>query len=176
MMLAYAGIGSRRITNAEEAIIKKVASKLSNHFILYSGNADGSDITFQNGSGGNCVLMLPWYRFNNLSYDLNMCQKALVVGDTEEGLESVVKYHPNASRLSKGGRALMCRNYHQIHGYGSYPMVRFVVCCADQKGDTVIGGTGQAVRIAQDNDIPVVNLRREGWQKKLKTICLELTQ
>ena len=47
--ISYAGIGSRDITNTEAVRIKTVAKQMARqNFILYSGNADGADIAFQN--------------------------------------------------------------------------------------------------------------------------------
>lgn len=172
-MIPYAGIGSRRITPKEDVIIKKIAEKLSSKFILYSGNAEGSDIAFQSGSNGNCVIMLPWKSFNENMYTGGYIEKC-IVGDTVEGRASIDKYHPRPSVLSRGAKALMGRNYHQIHGYGDHKMVKLVVCCADPDGNGVKGGTGQAVRMAQDLGIPVVNIRVENWSEKLKEICMKL--
>ena len=117
--------------------------------------------------------MLPWKGFNKQGYNPADALGWFEVGQTPEGLESVSEYHPNPFGLSRGARSMMCRNYHQIHGYGDLPMVSFVVCCADSSGLGVKGGTGQAVRIARDLDIPVINIREDRWQDKLKTICLE---
>ena len=57
----------------------------------------------------------------------------------------------------------MARNYFQVHGDPPhYPMVDFVVCCADRDlkdPKKVKGGTGQAVRMATKRGIPVFNIR-----------------
>ena len=87
-MISYAGIGSRHITTKEKHIITKIADKLSNSFILYSGNAEGSDITFQEGSQGQCVIMLPWKSFNENQFHGSYLDKC-IVGDTPEGLASI---------------------------------------------------------------------------------------
>ena len=165
-MIAYAGIGTRDITVNDMNTICIVAKYLSEKdVVLYSGNADGSDICFQSNSNGKCVIYLPWCGFNKTNYDLKSSIEFIVCGDTKWGLDSIDKYHPNPKALSRGARALMCRNYHQIFGYDLPPIIRhpkvsFVVCCAsrDNKGNE-IGGTGQACRIAKDNGIPVLNLR-----------------
>lgn len=160
-MIAYAGIGTRDITVDDMNVIKTVSAYLSEKGIVcYSGNADGSDNIFQFNSNSNCVVYLPWKGFNDANSDSKKSIEAIVCGDTKEGLESVDKYHPSPRSLSYGARALMCRNYHQIFGYGKYPKVSFVVCCArqDEKGN-VMGGTGQACRIAKACSIPVLNIR-----------------
>lgn len=172
-MISYAGIGSRSITEQEELIIQKTAHELSKKEItLYSGNASGSDVNFQLGSDySKCVVFLPWNKFNYNEFNADQCSN-FVVGDTESGLKSVQKFHPNPKSLSKGAKALMCRNYHQVVGYMALPQVSFVLCCANYKivEDTmhVDGGTGQAVRIANSLNIPVFNIRKPNWLNDLK--------
>lgn len=174
-MISYAGIGSRTITIDEATAIQRVASKLSSiGYTLYSGNAPGSDINFQIGSNSNCVLYLPWKDFNTKDYDVNKSIDRCVVGDTKEGLESVINFHPSPKGLSRGGKSLMCRNYHQVMGYKAYPVVSFVLCCANYKvvedKMQVEGGTGQAVRIANTKGIPVFNIRKPNWLNELKDL------
>ena len=77
---------------------------------------NGSDITFQEGSNNNCVLIVPWKNFNRDKYSHDRCIKKFDCGDTIEGNESIDKFHPNPKSLSMGGRRMMCRNYHQIMG------------------------------------------------------------
>jgi hypothetical protein len=184
-MIAYAGIGSRKITEQEEQLIHKIAGKLSDAgFILYSGNAEGSDIAFQTGSKGKCVLLLPWKNFNRDKYALDNCIARIDVGKTDEGKASIAKYHPSPKSLTFGGQCMMSRNYHQIMGINevysvspnyskdkeiitqSFPPVSFVICCAirDENGN-IVGGTGQACRIAADIGVPVFNIRDPEWEK-----------
>lgn len=62
--------------------------------------------------------------------------------------------------LRKGGIALHSRNPFQVLGDDLNSPTDFVVCWAPLKKDgvNVTGGTGTAVRIALDRDIPVYNL------------------
>jgi hypothetical protein len=168
-MKSYAGIGSRDITDIERQniiLIAKIMAKAD--WLLYSGNADGSDISFQTGCDGKCVIMLPWAGFNIDEYDYTFSRDYFVLGDDRIGQDSVDKYHPNSSKLKRGGRALMSRNYFQIMGYRKYPTVSLVICCAKPSGKGVIGGTGQAVRIAESLKIPIINIRTAGWKLKFK--------
>ncbi len=167
LVLTYAGIGSRTITAAEEACIEQVAGELAKYdYICYSGNAEGSDQAFQRGSGGRCVLFLPWPGFNGSFPAMH----SVVCGDTKAGSLSVRQYHPKPAALGRHAWALMTRNYHQVFGLGEWPKVQFVLCCADQTGVVVHGGTGQAVRIANGHEIPVVNLRYPGWEEALTAV------
>jgi hypothetical protein len=174
-MISYAGIGSRTITDREKAIIRKVASELSKKdLVLYSGNASGSDINFQIGSNKKCVVFLPWEGFNTKEYDVSNSIKSYVVGHSGLGMQSVKQFHPNPTSLSNGGKALMARNYHQVAGYDTFPQVSFVICCANYKiVDNMMqveGGTGQAVRIANYKNIPVINIRSENWLEQIKKL------
>lgn len=168
-MRAYAGIGSREITADERKALHKAAEFLRDRgYICYSGNAEGADTAFQEGSQGECVLFLPWEGFNGYEYSY-ACRGAYVVGDHPEGQASITQYHPSPDALNRGGRALMSRNYFQIMGYDKWPVVDFVVCCATPSREVphVEGGTGQAVRIAVERGIPVINIRTEGWREQL---------
>jgi len=165
-MICYAGIGSRDITSEEAHKILVISSKLSKKFVVYSGNAEGADITFQTGSNGNCVIYLPWDGFNVLNYDYNKSLAYYDVGNTNIGIEYASKFHPKYSQLSKGAKRLMCRNTHQVLGYKEYPRVSFVVYCANESSDgTISGGTAQAVKIARSIGIPTFNIRRNETNK-----------
>ena len=172
-MKSYAGIGSRNINDEEKQVIKTLSGFLSSQYLCYSGNADGSDITFQENCFGQCIVFLPWNGFNNDKFDYtnkSLCKKYYLAGTGDDGLESVYKFHPNPSALKTGGLALMCRNYYQIMGHLVYPKVDFVICCADEDNNgNVLGGTGQAVRIAKSLNIPVFNIRSKNWKDNFKT-------
>lgn len=168
-MISYAGIGSRDITDQEQKLIHNIAKTLvKKEFIVYSGNADGADISFQKGSGGQCVIMLPWSRFNQDHYDPNKSLNYYVCGNSIDGCKSIDIFHPNPKALSSGARALMARNWHQIAGFGKYPKVSFVIVCADRDMfDNIKGGSGQACRIAKEFGIPIFNIRDPEWKPQL---------
>jgi hypothetical protein len=174
-MISYAGIGSRDISSKELEVILRLSKKLSERYICYSGNAPGADENWQRGSEGRCVIFLPWRDFNAESYPPSNSLAYFVVGNEPEGLESISKFHQNPQGLTRGGRALMARNYYQIMGYDKFPRVSFVVCCADfnAKG-SILGGTGQACRIAKSLKIPIFNIRKPGFLEDLKSFLVEL--
>ena len=177
-IMSYAGIGTRDITLEERATIIAIAKKLSDlTYIVYSGNAGGSDISFQLGSNGRCVLFLPWFKFNYNNFEPTESnhKDSYVVGTKSDGLKSVNEFHSRPKSLSDGARMLMARNYYQVYGYGDYPVVDFVLCCADQNNiGNVKGGTGQAVRIAKAANIPVINIRTPDWEDTLDEIIYPL--
>lgn len=173
MIKSYAGIGSRSITNEEKEFIESISNILRFRYVCYSGNAEGSDIAFQTGSKGKCVIFIPWRGFNKLQFDYECKEKCMdYFLPTKESYNSIFKYHPNPMALNRGGTSLMARNYHQVMGYeDKYPIINFIICCADQDKDgNILGGTGQACRIAKDNDIPVINIRNLIQKEKLKKL------
>jgi len=60
--------------------------------------------------------------------------------------------------LGRGGKSHMARNTNQVLGpnIGTSPQTNAILCWT--KGGQIVGGTGQALRIAQDKGIPVINL------------------
>lgn len=175
-MRAYAGIGSRKLSAPEQTVIYKLSAQLSHKFVVYSGNANGADITFQRGSGSNCIVFLPYYKFNINEYDAwKHSIDCFVVGESEEGIKAANELHPAPHNLNWKSMPMMARNYHQIMGYKQYPIVEFVVCCADRdKHGNIIGGTGQACRIADREGIPVINIRDKNWNDELNKCLLNI--
>jgi hypothetical protein len=169
---SYAGIGSREITFEEKDLIFKIANKLKEHYTVYSGNADGADITFQMGAEPYFVAFLPWANFNKENFDFTLGHSNVLNILDEDAINSVRKFHPSPFSLSAGASKLMARNYKQVMGdpREKLPAVDFVICCANGTHKSVAGGTGQAVRIATEHGIPVVNIRVKDWQKKLTEI------
>ncbi len=177
--LAYAGIGSRGIDEAAKIECVKLARQLSEKgFTVYSGNADGADISFQAGAGKNSVAFLPWKNFNYYKYNADeKCGMALTES-SHNARRSVDQFHPNPASLSYGARKLMERNYFQIYGCekSNLPKVSFVVCYPltsyrDENGKLIVaGGTGQAVKIAQSLNIPVISMTESDWKEKLEKI------
>ena len=71
------------------------------------------------------------------------------------------------NRLSEAAMKLMSRNAYQVLGESLRNPVDFVICWT--KDGKASGGTGQAIRIAQDNGIPVYNLKNIEDRMKLFT-------
>jgi hypothetical protein len=67
----------------------------------------------------------------------------------------VKRYHPKSSALSDAGWKFMSRNSYQVLGKDLKTPVEFVLCWT--KDGTASGGTGQALRIAKDHNIPIFN-------------------
>lgn len=144
-MFYYAGIGSRETPQEFLELFTRVAKYLSlNACILRSGGAKGSDKAFELGAT-NKEIYLPWKGFEGNDSDL--------IVENVKAFEIAEKYHPRWNYLSQGAKRLQARNSHQILGWNLESPSDFVICWT--KGGKGNGGTGQAIRIAKDNNIPV---------------------
>lgn len=147
-MIYYAGIGSRKTPRIYIELFKRVGKYLASQgVILRSGGADGADKAFELGCDsvqGKKEIFLPWKGFNSSNSNLIVANK--------EAFELAKKYHPQWSILSQGAKRLQARNCHQVLGNNLNTPSSFIICWTeDGKGQ---GGTGQALRIARDYNIP----------------------
>jgi len=175
-MKTFAGIGSRNISKKEENDITYIGRKLwSYEYILFSGNATGSDITFEMASNGRCVLMLPYNNFNNKFYNISNSLDSFVLGDSPEGIKVAKELHPLHDKLDEFSLKYHARNYHQVFGYDIYPKVDFVICCADRySSGNIKGGTGMAARIAKKNNIKLINIRDPDWKNSFDELIEQI--
>ena len=144
----YAGIGSRKTPRKYIEVFQRVAKYLATQgVVLRSGGADGADKAFEIGCdlvNGKKEVYIPWKGFNNSN-------SRLVVTD-KKAFEIAQKYHPQWAILSQGARKLQARNCHQVLGHDLKTPSNFIICWTPEgKGQ---GGTGQALRIARDYNIP----------------------
>ena len=152
-MKIYTGIGSRETPLDIMNLMTRLANALANdNWILRSGGAEGADSAFERGAA-NKQIYLPWNGFNgktvdNISYFLPH--------ETEEAREYVYDYHPNGLYLKQGPFKLMVRNTYQVLGADLATPSDVVFCWT--KDGKASGGTGQALRIAQDYKIRIINL------------------
>lgn len=159
MYKAYAGIGSRSTPDNILRIMSQLASVLAkNHWTLRSGGAPGADQAFEEGHNGKKEIFLPWKEFEGNSSSL--------YGVSEIALWLAEKYHPAWHNLKRGGQLMMARNMQQVLGEDLLSPVQFVLCWT--KNGMVDGGTGQAMRLAQDLCIPIFNLHTENELEKFK--------
>jgi len=156
-MNAYAGIGSRETPREVQIKMTEIATHLSRHdYTLYSGGADGADTAFEVGAKDQSIIFLPWSGFNG--------KKGIVPNFVPDMVE---KYHPKSSNLSDSGWKFMSRNTYQVLGPDLKSPVEFVLCWT--KDGKPSGGTGQALRIAKDYQIPIFNFRNEDDYEKFQT-------
>lgn len=148
-MKCYAGIGSRDCPKEILVLLSKTAFWLSNKdFVLRSGGAEGCDTAFEIGcdkANGKKEIYLPWSGFNK--------SKSQYVVKDKKAFDIAAKYHPRFATLKDGAKKLQARNSHQVLGWNLESPSLFVICYTKEgKGQ---GGTGQAIRIANDYAIPV---------------------
>lgn len=145
----YTGIGSRNCPeNTIEIMIKTATWLAKKGYVLRSGKAKGSDEAFEKGcdiAKGKKEIYLPWKNFNGSN-------STLIVKDIK-AFEIARKYHPYFDSLSQGAQRLQARNSHQVLGQDLNTLSKFILCYTPN-GDGS-GGTGQAIRIAKDYNIPI---------------------
>jgi hypothetical protein len=148
-MKFYAGIGSRKTPPEVLRAMTSIARTLdAAGYILRSGAAEGADSAFEAGADPKRKeIWLPWHGFNMHTSPLLPSPEAFVLA---------AEVHPAWTRLSRGARALHARNGCQILGADLRTPVDFVVCWTPE-GDGS-GGTGQALRLAVRNGIPIFDL------------------
>lgn len=162
----YCGIGSRNCPNEFLDYFTLAGSFLAiKGLILRSGGADGCDLAFEDGCsavGGKKEIYLPWNGFNG-------SKSNLVVKD-QRAFDIAKKYHPYWYNLKDGAKKLQARNSHQVLGWDLKSPTDFILCWT--KNGEMVGGTSQALRIAEDYNIPIFNFGKyktvEDSQKPFK--------
>lgn len=154
----YAGIGARETPRDVCLYMTAIAKRLASlGYTCNSGGAEGADSAFERGAVVNRQIFLPWDGFNR-KYVLAMNklhgEGSYIVPPFNK--ELVRKYHPKPSLLTGSGWKFMSRNSYQVLGLDLNTPVDFVLCWT--KDGKATGGTGQALRIAQDRSIPIFNL------------------
>lgn len=159
----YTGIGSRKTPRFIQKIMNKIATMLENKgYILRTGDASGADKAFRNGILNETNVEV--YTVNDVN---NKCY------------ELAKKYHPVYNKLQPYAKSLIARNSLQILGEDLNTPSDFVVCwtpdgaITDKERSTYTGGTGQVISIADDYNVPVLNLKNgatllrvEEWLEK----------
>jgi hypothetical protein len=148
MSCYYAGIGSRETPASVQAFFFMLAGELGDlGWTLRSGGADGADAAFEQGLAATHTkeIFLPWRKFNGNVSGLYV--------PSAEAFALAEKFHPAWNRCSPAARKLLARNMHQVLGADLSTPVQFIVCWTPEGQGS--GGTGQALRLAQDRGIPV---------------------
>lgn len=154
--LIYCGIGSRETPRHILTDMTGIAKDLAEHgWVLRSGFAGGADMAFYNGAkanGGKMENYIPWGGFNQHPKSVSFIRPAM----TQELLELAKEHHPNWDACSMAAKKLHARNGCQILGLDLKTPVKMVICWTPNAKSG--GGTGQAIRIARANNIPVFDL------------------
>lgn len=168
----YAGIGSRRTPASILYLMEEISKSLREKgYTLRSGHADGADYAFERGAGEDAEIYLPWRGYNDhlpllgVSWSTPLIAAYGVSGDL----------HPSWDSLTAGARSLHARNAHQILGPELDSLSHFVICwTADGATEDPwrrTGGTGQALRIATLNGVPIYNLFRPEHRDAVATLA-----
>lgn len=152
--MIYAGIGSRKTPkHIQEKMRDKAEQLASSGWTLRSGGASGADTAFEVGctrvKGKSEIFFTHHYYVDGhemKDYDKKIFNEAYAIAK---------EYHPAWHRLSPHAELLMTRNVFQILGVDLMTPSMYVLCwTADGKAS---GGTGQALRIAMDYNIKIIN-------------------
>ncbi len=147
----YAGVGSRETPLDVPVLMTKIARWLDRRdYVLRSGGTDGADTAFAEGATHK-EIFLPWEGFNGLRGSPKIDSRAAL-----EAMKIAEHFHPAWNRCSDAAKRLHTRNVYQILGDDLHTSSEFVVCWT--KDGKASGGTGQALRIAAAEQIPIFNL------------------
>lgn len=160
MIKMYAGIGARKTPEDILQIMRSTGRLLAyDGYCCNTGAAKGADQMFAIGAAsgqGQVQLMLPWASYekdwvNGLGGP-TYYPDILIINNilNADAFISVNNFHPAPENLSDAVKKLHARNHMIIKG------VEFIACWTP--GGEVVGGTGQALRIAASMGIPVYNL------------------
>src|SRR6185312_2468267 len=157
-----AGIGSRETPQYVLGYFNMLGAYLAEKgFMLRSGAAQGADIAFEIGCdkvNGQKEIYLPWKNFAGSESDL--------VVSNPEAYQIAEYFHPYWHNLKDGAKPLQARNSHQILGWDLRTPSNFVICWTkDGKG---LGGTGQAIRVAEYYNIPVFDAGKYSTTEYIK--------
>ena len=153
--LIYAGIGARATPAATLRDMTVMAGWLGRTgWHLATGGADGADSAFAEGApAGQRTLYLPWRGYNGHGGpDCRVLSPAAL----SACMDIAARLHPAWHRCSNAVRKLHARNAAVLLGRELDRPVDAVVAWSPD--GAVVGGTGMALRIAAERDIPVMNL------------------
>lgn len=140
-MKVYAGFGSRETPRSVCLTMTFLGTFLcSSGWILRSGGAKGADQAFETGVRKDHMKEI--YRATDPI--------------SREAFELAEMFHPAWDSCDDYARKLHARNGYIVLGRELDSPVDFGVCWTP--GGKVTGGSGQALRIMKDRDIPVFNL------------------
>ncbi len=175
--LVVTGIGSRETPADILALMTRIGRALeSRKARLRSGGAGGADIAFEAGwsDASLCEIFHPWPGFKpkigggdvDVERMLGRSRPSrgpgapiVITGSVlDRAMDIASTTHPAWDRCGEGARKLHARNGPQVLGPKLDRLTDVVICWTVDGGPT--GGTGQAIRLAMQHDVPIVNLQR----------------
>jgi hypothetical protein len=142
-------------------------------WVLRTGLSPGADQAFCRGArsgGGRMELYLPWPGFEEGERP-RAREVHVLWRPSAAAYELASSYHPSWDSLDSIERDLRARDVHQVLGERLDEPAKVVICWTvdgsmDGSG-ALAGGTAQALRVAHDHGIPVLNLAREDVAERL---------
>jgi len=160
------GIGSRQCPQEFCELFTELGKEARERkWWLRSGHASGADYAFEIGAGHRCIVYLPWSGFNK---EKSMLGNAIAHPLRDEVLEVVYKYEPYAKNLKDSIKFIKSRNVYQVLGADLKSPSDVVVCWTEE--GKIEGGTGLAIKIAMDHNIPIVNVGDHETKKNFNSI------
>lgn len=160
----YTGIGSRQTPKEVCQKMKCIAKTMEREdFTLRSGGADGADSAFEAGAGSKKQIFLPSDPYKGRYADQRRQINCEILYNWEDAMDIAKFFHPNWNSLGYFVKKLMARNTYQILGL-DLESPSDVVYCWTADGSVgynttrKTGGTGQALRIAYEWGIDIINL------------------
>ena len=169
----YTGIGSRETPPEVLDSMEEMAIQLAKMgWVLRSGGAPGADQAFEEGSAladwDLREIFLPWPNFEADAREPYRNKDKEFPFPTQEAHVVAAEHHPRWRYLSQGAQKLHARNVHQIMGIDLLTPTSFVICyTVGGKGG---GGTGQALRISNAYDVPVIDLGGMSFEDAVRVI------
>ena len=155
--LPYTGIGSR---DTPEQILKKMraCSKRLKElgFTLRSGGAKGADSAFEQWGGVGAEIYLPFDVFEGKHDNGYHFINAQFLPTYNEAVRMASEFHPNWPACTERAKQMHTRNVYQVLGQSLDKPSLFLLCWTN--GGKVVGGSGQALRVAKAYDVPIFNL------------------
>jgi hypothetical protein len=167
-MKYYAGIGARETPLKYKEYIKVISGALERlGYTLRSGGAEGADEAFEEGVENNKEIYLPYSGFRGRYADGKKFFEW-----TAGGMALAAQFHPAWDQCKYEAKKFHARNSHQVLGLDLQTPVDFVVCWT--KNGEMVGGTSQALRIAQAHNIPIYNLGSPVGVSEIKDLIVSL--
>jgi hypothetical protein len=165
--LIITGIGSRNTTpEICDLFVELGAEARERGWWIRSGHAEGADYAFERGARDHCIIYMPWSTFNK---ELPILGRAHTEELRDDALDLVYRHDPYANDdISQGVKRIKQRNIFQVLGVDLKTPSDLVICYTDE--GKYVGGTALAMRVARENNIPIINLGNPSVEKNLDSI------
>ena len=162
------GIGSRETPEETLELFEQLgADARARDWWIRSGHAEGADYAFEKGAKDHCIVYLPWNGFNK---DLPLLGRGRTSELRDDALDFVYRHDKWADPegTSQGVKRIKQRNVFQVLGEDLKSPSDLVICWTEE--GKVVGGTGLAIRIAREHNIPIINLGNQEVEENFQEI------